>query len=55
MVDKGCYSECPKCGKKESNTECYSRPVGFYRPVKQWNPGKQQEFKDRKTYKIGDL
>lgn len=38
-----------KCGQK---TEVYSRVVGFYRPVKQWNDGKQQEFEDRKTYVI---
>ena len=31
-------------------TEVYSRVVGFYRPVKQWNPGKQEEFSERKTY-----
>ena len=33
-------------------TECYSRVVGYIRPVQQWNPGKQEEFKDRKEYKI---
>jgi len=27
--------------------EVYSRVVGYYRPVKNWNAGKQQEFKDR--------
>ncbi|MFA5879410.1 MAG: anaerobic ribonucleoside-triphosphate reductase [Candidatus Margulisiibacteriota bacterium] len=32
-------------------TEVYSRVVGFYRPVKQWNPGKQEEFTERQTYK----
>ncbi|MCD6522888.1 MAG: ribonucleoside triphosphate reductase [Candidatus Diapherotrites archaeon] len=38
---------CPICGKE---TEVYSRVVGYFRPVKDWNPGKQQEFKERKTY-----
>ena len=28
-------------------TEVYSRVVGFYRDVNGWNPGKQQEFKER--------
>lgn len=30
-------------------TECevYSRVVGFFRPVKMWNAGKQEEYKDR--------
>jgi len=43
-------SACPFCGKP---TELYSRVVGFYRPVQSWNPGKQQEFADRKTFVIG--
>jgi len=30
--------------------EIYSRVVGYYRPIKQWNPGKQEEWKDRVTY-----
>ena len=36
-----------KCGAK---TEVYSRVVGYYRPVQQWNTGKEQEFHDRKDY-----
>lgn len=31
--------------------EIYSRVVGFYRPVGQWNVGKQEEFEDRIEYK----
>ncbi len=30
--------------------EVYSRVVGYFRPVNQWNRGKQEEFKERKTY-----
>lgn len=45
----GEQKECPKCG---SETEVYSRIVGYLRPVKQWNFGKKEEFKIRKTYKI---
>jgi len=30
--------------------EVYSRVVGYYRPVQNWNIGKQQEFKERNTY-----
>ena len=41
---------CPVCGEK---TEVYSRITGYYRPVQNWNDGKSQEFKDRKTYDIG--
>ena len=40
---------CPKCGKP---TEVYSRITGYYRPVKNWNDGKVQEFRDRKTYEL---
>ena len=41
---------CPECGEK---TEVYSRITGYYRPVQNWNDGKAQEFKQRKTYDIG--
>ena len=40
---------CPVCG---GATETYSRITGYYRPIKNWNDGKTQEFKDRKTYEI---
>jgi ribonucleoside-triphosphate reductase len=33
--------------------EVYSRITGYYRPVKNWNDGKLQEFKDRKVYAVG--
>jgi ribonucleoside-triphosphate reductase len=29
----------------------YSRVVGYYSPVSQWNVGKQQEYKERQAYK----
>ena len=41
---------CPVCGKR---TEVYSRITGYYRPVQNWNDGKLQEFRDRRTYDIG--
>ncbi len=37
---------CPKCAQK---CEIYSRVVGYLRPVNQWNDGKREEFKLRKT------
>lgn len=40
---------CPKCGIQ---TEVYSRVVGYLRPVKQWNEGKQAEFKLRSTFNV---
>ncbi|MDA3881821.1 MAG: ribonucleoside triphosphate reductase [Bacteroidales bacterium] len=48
---RGEYYSCPKCGEE---TEVYSRIVGYMRPVRQWNNGKQQEFKDRKICKVSD-
>ncbi len=38
---------CPECGEV---TEVYSRITGYYRPVKNWNDGKAQEYKERKVY-----
>ena len=40
---------CPICGEE---TEVYSRITGYYRPVKNWNDGKAQEYKERKVYNI---
>ena len=37
-----------KCSEK---MEVYSRVVGYFRPVQNWNPGKKQEFTERVTYK----
>jgi anaerobic ribonucleoside-triphosphate reductase len=42
---------CPKCTIKQP-CEVYSRVVGYLRPVRQYNIGKQQEFKERKEFKI---
>lgn len=35
-----------------ARTRCqiYSRVVGFLTPISQWNKGKQEEFRDRKTF-----
>ncbi len=44
---RGQHESCPDCG---AETEVFSRIVGYLRPVKTWNDGKQQEFKDRTPY-----
>jgi ribonucleoside-triphosphate reductase len=44
---RGQHPTCPRCG---SQTEVYSRIVGYLRPIRTWNDGKQQEFKDRTPY-----
>mgnify|MGYP001565920231 CR=1 FL=1 len=38
--------------KCEAKTEVYSRVVGFFRPVQEWNNGKKEEFKARKEYTV---
>ena len=32
--------------------EIYSRIVGYFRPIRNWNKGKRQEFADRMNYKV---
>lgn len=55
---KGEAKSCPH--KTSDGKKCkqiplvYSRVVGYYRPTKQWNKGKFQEFKERKTFKISN-
>jgi len=41
--------KCPVCDK---DTEIYSRVVGYLRPIKQWNNGKQAEFRMRKAFNM---
>ncbi|PIS34911.1 MAG: ribonucleoside triphosphate reductase [Parcubacteria group bacterium CG08_land_8_20_14_0_20_43_9] len=47
----GEHFKCPKC-VVEQVCEVYSRVVGYLRPVKQWNKGKQREFEDRKEFAL---
>ena len=55
---KASFFKCPKCFEKDpvlrdyQVVECYSRVVGYMRPVAQWNQGKQEEFKDRKEFVV---
>ena len=45
----GEHFTCPIGGKE---AEVYSRITGYYRPVKNWNDGKRQEYKNRTVYDI---
>lgn len=44
----GEWKTCPECLRK---CEVYSRVVGYFRPVDQWNPGRREEFRMRATFK----
>ena len=50
--------KCIKCFKKDRTLrnynpcEVWSRVVGYLRPVQQYNPGKQEEFKQRKEFVV---
>jgi ribonucleoside-triphosphate reductase len=46
----GEHENCDRCNRQ---TEVYSRVVGYLRPVKQWNDGKQAEFGQRSTFRVG--
>jgi len=43
----GEHFKCEKCG---NDTEVYSRIVGYYRPVGNWNNGKREEFDHRVAF-----
>lgn len=45
----GEHHTCPICGQE---AEVYSRITGYYRPVKNWNEGKTQEYKNRTNYDV---
>jgi len=45
----GEQKSCPDC---HTETEIYSRVVGYLRPIKQWNGGKQAEYAMRKTFEV---
>ena len=32
--------------------EVWTRVMGYFRPVSNWNKGKKEEFKDRKTFEV---
>jgi hypothetical protein len=40
------------CGQK---CDVYSRVVGYFQPVGNWNVGKKEEYKMRKTYDLSKI
>ncbi len=47
----GEHFTCPDCGE---SCEVFSRVVGYISPVNQWNEGKTEEFKLRKTFDVNE-
>lgn len=53
--------KCPVCFEVEpkleikQRCEVYSRVCGYMRPVSNWNSAKQQEFKQRKVYRLNQV
>ncbi|WOO40224.1 ribonucleoside triphosphate reductase [Rubellicoccus peritrichatus] len=45
----GEHHDCPHCG---TESEVYSRIVGYLRPLSQWNDGKQAEFRHRSRLQV---
>jgi len=43
---------CHQCGK---NNEVWSRVMGYFRPVDQWNKGKQSEYAERQEYFVPEM
>jgi anaerobic ribonucleoside-triphosphate reductase len=39
---------------KKVPCEVYSRIVGYFRPIQNWNDGKKQEYTERKEYVVND-
>ena len=54
----GGFSKCPRCFdiepllKHYQPCEVYSRVVGYLRPIKHFNLGKQAEYKQRINFKL---
>ncbi|ASJ15566.1 anaerobic ribonucleoside-triphosphate reductase [Thermococcus radiotolerans] len=44
----GLHTHCPRCGSE--NVEVWSRIIGYYRPLKNWNPFRKKEFWTRRHY-----
>lgn len=55
------FFKCDKCFQKDKILrnyqlcEVYSRVVGYIRPIRQWNKGKIEEYKQRKEFAVGEI
>lgn len=46
----GLYAKCPVCGS--GNLDIWSRIIGYYRPLRNWNPYRRKEFWKRRHYRF---
>ena len=46
----GEHHSCPKCN---ATCEVWTQVMGYHRPVTEFNPGKQSEYKERKYFHLG--
>ncbi len=44
---EGEHAECPRCAPRVQPCEVWTRVMGYYRPVSQFNAGKKSEFRER--------
>ena len=44
----GLYTKCPVCSSE--NIDVWSRIIGYYRPLRNWNPQRRKEFWSRQHY-----
>jgi len=49
LKDNGTPVETKPCGVK---CEVWSRVVGYFRPISDWNKGKQHEFVQRRLFRV---
>jgi len=52
MSENNSISDTTPTKVKKIPCEVYSRIVGYLRPVQNWHQGKQQEFRERKTFDV---
>ena len=46
----GLHTRCPSCGNED--IDIWSRIIGYYRPIRNWNPYRRREFWMRKHYRF---